>query len=1027
MSRKSQGRVTPQPLDEKVAQIRAFYDFKTPSDPVPDNSTNLYDYQPIENVIIDKEEEDDEETSVNRINDYERKVSFYYLWRALIQLYIKTVEENTKNNKNDKKLPILNIIKERHLKTIIINLFCHTRQPFAKSQGIVDKLNSSERDLSYLDDSETSFYSRYKFSGDTRNEVLLLISNNRPFENPYIEHCTKYNDHIHQLLVELMPLLPTVVFALFPLSYLPILAFSSIFYRLLRSNRFDEFSRYHKLRPKPKTPEIPLSSDVNEDDSRVLHQIPFIQKEFIEKKSHYTIMDQHSKLKFNIGKFIVNTRKRLYNVLGAAVIVNGEENSKKKVPSKRRQEDEQDLKPSYFPFVIKNIFATYDNNSTKMLSIDVHFQQNHLFAYFQKLSCHFSETTTALPLKLYLTNMKNSKILSFEKVFQLEFVEDDPSFYHRYFIIGSQEDEEEVRNTVMSNGDTHIQVNNNILQEDMELNSKSFKGNDYWKSNIKMITPSSRMHLGIKVPLIKDMFMKVTQSIHSNGIERYRIHILHHLPHRETVNSEEVLFKKGYFTSYDINSQTLTDKTEFIGIFHHKETTAELLETYLQNHQKGPGKTSSIKESEKLKKQEDFYVVMKPSQSRVSSKMIIHGVVHAELGKENIKKLHKPDDKVIVTIEETIGIINQIDNMMDTETTIEVKERSLEKNVIRIHSPILHHLRNEYKRCIHSLSKSILVLDGEDYNPYDSSSLRVLITGSVKDNDGKKVNIVLSVIPLYDFVKPTMTITSHALGGNWLWAVLNEPNTQTQPVFYATHFPYIRTLFDKKTRKDEYNTVMLKQTLPVDAKSEWKQFGNIVDTDYSEGGKQQRRKLFCVAPFNEQSSPNKGFYVKKTFKDTLNQEVQDLQMTVFLEIIVDTGSVVGHNVIKIIPFIDRRIDFFQSSNKIQLNRLIEKGKSIEIEFVINPSMKNSKIYKDNGMIDKFVVHVRKLLHSIKAFKILYTPKLDKVVYDGDNENLTLQTTDNKLSMYNNVEEEQEEEQEEDSNDVVYSVLQIKEI
>jgi hypothetical protein len=940
---KKENRKTEEFLNLRISEIKKFYKFK----PVTDSFTHVFDFYELElkkaNITTSSSN-----NTVNKINDFKYKSVFYYLWKELVSLYTET-----KNGKQTHTI-LVSQIKERDIKTQITNIFCYARPLYQNVEKIVSNLNKSN-----FSSMKNSIHSKY-FSGEHDEyieKVAKIMQREIKDVNPYIKDDSEYNDKIHQLLLELIPFLPTIVFILFPLDYLPVFAFSYIFYPLLRSNQFHEFYEYYTLRLS-RQKKITYS----QNDDTLINQIPFIHKQ--ATNTTYDIVNKNTKLVFNIAKFILKTRKKLYTR-------SFEEN----------EDDEEN--PSYFPFVVKNIFGT--SNKKTLQCIDVHYQPSKTYQYYKKLSS-LSET----PLfEICLINTVNHQIESYpihEKI-NVSYVDQEEegggrikSSYHRYNIHTNNEEPQEGQLP------KEQLLNNMLLSESMTLNLPNFNSNEYWNGNIN--TDKSTLKNNVNISAIK-----VDKPLLNNGQYTLKLRYKTELSNELAIeNQEDLLFRKGYYLNMRIIRHQLSDEPLYIGIFHYGQSSEDLIEKYSILHKK------KDLDDEDLIKNSDNYVILK--QQRVLHKKSVSNPNDPNFDKDlnaRFKQKKNQSPKMLVTIEESIGIVRD-ENIFDSETTLEVKDRTIDSNTITINSPLLHYLQNEYKKCIHSLSKSILIRNGLDYNPYDDDSLRILITGKVR-KDEEQIEMVLSVIPLIDFIQPKMTITTHSWDDVWLKHSIEKTN-QT-PVFYDNHYPRFYNLVTKqvsnlKNESNEYETILLK----IKKLKNPQQFGKVVN-----------ELLFYTDPLNKEL---KGFNIPKTFEETLDEKVTDLKISIFRTITLDTGYIGGHNVIYITPFKDTNISFSIDNNgEIQFNRPIEKGTTIDIQFSIQNSL--HEIYKKNGSIDKFKITLNKIRSKISKIKVIFQPKgLDEIIYAMENEMMIINTTDDKLSDYTN----------ENDRKYVYSITQV---
>lgn len=874
-------------LEEKVNDINRFYrrqfkkSFKSYFDVQPSSSSII-----LEDLNIGGGEEEND--NLNSINDMDqRKSTYYYLWTLLY--------DHVKKKKKDD-----HFIVERDIKTMIVNMFLLSRPLISKIDSNLDHIKLN--DFSSLND---TLYSHVNNVNVIRETLIGGGGGGENYQNPYIDDAHEYNDKVHLLLIELIPLLPTLMFIVFPLDYLPIFAFSLVFHSLLRSNRFSELSHYYGGGGggDGHTNEKNEGDEEEDDETTLINVLPYITNE-----GDSDIIDTHSPhIKFNIGQFVVNTRKRLLYHRTTSLFTH---------------------QSSYFPFIINNVNTSFSKGERSIACIDAHFQPNRLFLCYQKLSQQHTSTTT-MKLNMYLVNEENDDIVSTKLPLIKKFEQE--AYYENYY-------------------DTKLQMSRALkaatdLAEYMEMDSN--------------VAASAKMMKTIPPPPPPPRYNSDywRSSLIIKGAEDYKPRkTTRFTPLQDLTNVHQYSLRfenenEGYYVNVTLGKSHFSDKTKYIGIYHNGKNDADI-----------------------LKLNENAFGERNPNHHKTNDGFL------------------RTMDRKFHSFEEEIGIKEDL-TLQDTHTTIEILKTyawtsSYKMCSLRIHCPFLAHLQTEYKRCIASLKKSILLRDNKEYDPYSDESIRILVQGKI--SNGR--DIYIAVIPLIDFTNPTMTIDVHAFNYKnpaYRNADGREGGILSQDEELDFH-DLLNNIFE---RRRNYNTIMFNQTI----NNEEGEFALPKDTSYG-----RIKHVFYNRPIKYQ-----GFYIEplrgadKTasekvglFDELTKKAVTDLKLVVFRAMKVGTGEIKG-NAIKIHPYLSTTISFDNSTkaSEIMLVNSITRNSSIMLNFIIID--KKHDIYIENGMIDKFSITIKTLRETITEIRFIYGPTIDDVQYDGSI--LLINTTDQKLS------------------------------
>jgi hypothetical protein len=457
----------------------------------------------------------------------------------------------------------------------------------------------------------------------------------------------------------------------------------------------------------------------------------------------------------------------------------------------------------------------------------------------------------------------------------------------------------------------------------MRENYKNPYNNDHWKDAWKIDNAQKSLSTEHKfVPL---------QSLTDN--------IKYHLRFKSEENN--------YYTSVALQKNQFSDKTLYIGIFHrpNKGSRDDMLTAHLIAF-KGSGP-----------KLRDEQIARKESVAHNNALMSAH-------------------------FEEEIGIKQDL-TIVDPITTVTYLAKfklplGYKRCSVRIHSPLLHYIRGEYARCIASVNKSIVHHNGEDYDPYDDNSLRILVKGKI--GDGREA--YLAIIPLIDFVSPTMTIHSHSVNRTKVEdAIVNvekepvEKSKQHELRYYNLIAPWFRK---KEVGDEDYDVIMYNQT---DSKT-----GRLMGVFHST--RLNTQGFYMNKPKDKDAGYTTGIFEEL---DT----VTDLKLVVFGHMNVDTGEYGYSSTIKITPSRTMKVQFTRlSSQTVMLEKTIEAKKSIELEFVV--TNKKDALYPQNGMVDKFSIPIKPLRGDVATIDFIYDSTRDDIEY-GPQRSLTIKTTDKRLS------------------------------
>jgi hypothetical protein len=892
---------------------------------------NIINEMKIDDTLIKKATIDDHKDTDHVLNGA-CHYPFHHLWLNLAKSF-------------HSKRTIVTTIKERDIKTLIIQQYFFHRPSYEKVKGKLDMKNDAMPQRFRKEYADTLYMNYYGNDMDARGDIADLLDN-ESWRNPYLHGNHAYNDDIHQILVQLMPLLPTILFLLFPLEYLPIFAFTLLLPSLMYSNHFSE-ATVHEMTLNPSTTQKEYQIR-DKEDYFVVNQIPFME---ISMKAATTAAVEKTEERLNIAGLILNERKyHLY----------------------RYPFQEDTYQPALIPFKINQTLSrAYYNTKRRLTHIDVVFEKNPL-EFSQKYLLKTAHTSIN-DVQVYMAQRDDHSIVSSQRS------EKSTQLGHkqiiRYTFIKTLPVPPKDINTVLMDNEGSLTI-------------------DHWKGNIRLPSVPS----GKEFALEKEVrVLTAIKPLYTHPSDKYVLYFWYKGVHtRFNVNVPFFSDTTKYITIFPqpmeisdyINKHAVTITNE----------RPEKDKVSTKGHQKLFNEEKKHKDDDVTVNQEYYGTIRKDGSEQGA---IFPGISKNTGGKEGTDPSTTPAFRVL-SIEETIGIVRDVD-IHDENTVIDLHEISEDRTILQIHSPLLFHLHGEYRKCQASRLKSIL--SKLDHNPYGEYGLKVMVICTASQKD-----IVLSIIPLDSFNHELMTITTNAIGFKPIediegsnFGSLKRKFLMASPTASPQYKNFIRVkgLFnddddddddEKDVKSGQYKVIFSNQPLSPTGANFMKEspFGRVKNTFYT--------TLFD------------GQFSKRVREDKLSiASISDIRIVITGKITVKPFTYDGNARIQIFPLLKTIIVHFrQEGIRIRLlDTRLKKGNTLTIAFIVDDM--DASEYIENGLIDKFELRFTNIQYDVSAIEIIYHKNPSKPIVYTQNKSIgpiqstlymmRIHTTDNKLASY----------------------------